>query len=139
MGRIDILAFVPVADVMVLAKAAEKVAGTQEDGPGPVSSHQGRFFSKMGAVTGDPGLSADPAKALFVLEPVDTALPGAETAGRKESQGSVRPFYQFAVPMELHIGGFHHAFRSGKHDPPETFGSYQGDDDSKGSARKMPA
>jgi hypothetical protein len=50
MLRLNLYALFQVTDIIVLAKTAEQIAGTDKDGPRPMSSHQGRFFAKMGVI-----------------------------------------------------------------------------------------
>jgi hypothetical protein len=69
------------ADLIILAEKAEKIAVTEKNGPRPPCSHQRVLFAEMGAVAGNHGPQACSAEPLLVSLPVHLALPRAELAG----------------------------------------------------------
>jgi hypothetical protein len=106
--RLDLNAFCPVADIMVLTEAAEQITGTHEQGSGPILTHQGIFFTKVGIVACNPGLSARAAKTDLTLEPVHLALPGAESAGFHCLKQLFKASPQLAFMVKLQIGRLGH-------------------------------
>ena len=69
------------ADIVILTKAAVKIAVCKEDRSGTPASHERGLFSKVGTVTGNDGPSTGPAEPLFSFEAVHSAFPWAQHAG----------------------------------------------------------
>jgi hypothetical protein len=83
------------ADIIVLAELAGKIAVGYEDCPGPVTSHQRWLFAKMRTVRGNYREESGTAISSFILEPVNPAFSGAYRAGLKECIRPFDPFCQF--------------------------------------------
>ena len=76
----DLLAFPPVADLVVLAKNAVQVAVGEKDGAGPLAAHQGVFLAEMGPIRRHHGLIPGAAQPQLPVMPVHQAVPGTEIA-----------------------------------------------------------
>ena len=81
---IDLLSPSKMADIVVLAENAKKVAMGYKDGPGTMLSHQWPFLAEMGVDRGDSCKPGCLAKAGLSGKPVHLALPGTHGAGFKD-------------------------------------------------------
>ena len=81
-----------VADVIVLAEAAHEIAMRKKDCAGAIISDQGRFFPKVGMITGDPGFLTGSANTCLPGETVNSAFSRADTTGPENCTGC---FYLF--------------------------------------------
>jgi hypothetical protein len=68
---------------MILAEHALQIASGKKYGTGSILSHQHRFFTKMGAKGGNPGLRPDAAETCLSLYPVYPATSWAKCTPRK--------------------------------------------------------
>jgi len=80
LGGLGFAAFAEVADLEILAEEAKEIAVGEEDRPRSPCSHQRVLFYEMGAMAGNHGFQACPAKSLFACLTVYLALPRAEPA-----------------------------------------------------------
>jgi hypothetical protein len=69
-----------VADLIVLAEDAVKIAMGEKDGAGAAAAHQGVFFAEMGAIGGGDGQIAGAAQAPLPVMAVHQAIVGTEGA-----------------------------------------------------------
>jgi hypothetical protein len=93
-----------VADIPVLAKDAPQVAPGEEDSPGTPTSHEGRFFPKMGTIAGDeePGIAA--ADPNFPRQPIDPAFLSTKATMLEMPEGFLSTFSKLTqLPQEAII------------------------------------
>ena len=90
-------ALIQLADLVVLAEDAGKVAAGEEDGAGAVHAHQGRLLAEVRSVAVDPGVPFSTAEAQLVLQAVDAAMSGADLAGFKPGDGLAGTILQFTL------------------------------------------
>jgi hypothetical protein len=76
--RLDHLSDHTPADIVILAKRTQEIAGTEKDGAGPVHSHQGRLLPEMRRVTGHYSLFSRSADPSFPRQTIYTAFTRAE-------------------------------------------------------------
>ncbi len=109
--RLDRLARVGLADVVILAELAAQVAPREEDRAGPAAPGERRLFAHVGERAGDrcprPG-AADPQP----LGAVDAALPGAEVAFGQSGLRLPDAFRKAAFAQQAPVGGFKTSHRS---------------------------
>jgi len=87
------------ADFIVLTKGAQKITGTEENGPGSAGSDQGCFFSEMTLKTRHAGFTTGAADTDFSRQPIGPTVPGAETAIAKQVNRRMNTILQPAVPI----------------------------------------
>jgi hypothetical protein len=97
-----------VAEIEILAKGAEKIAGTEEDRAGAARSHQRRFFPEMGVQARHDGFSSRPAETLFPGKPVHPTIPWAQDTAFQEPHGPTRAFLKLSFPVQFQIGWLSH-------------------------------
>jgi hypothetical protein len=78
--RFNIYTLFQVADIIVLAKTAEEIAGADENGARTMSSHQRRFLTKMGIIAGNSSLPPGFAVTQLAFQAVHLALARTEAA-----------------------------------------------------------
>jgi hypothetical protein len=99
--RPGFITLVPVADLLVLAEVAEKIAGADKNRARPVAADQGGFFAEMRIEACDTRKPSSPAKALLVFQPIHPALSWAEAAGIQDLKGLFHSFPELTALMEL--------------------------------------
>jgi hypothetical protein len=82
------------ADVIVLAKRTEQTAAAEENGSGAVLPNQHRFFSKMGAITGNRSMGSGATQAEFSSQPIDLAPAWTQGAFFQEQPALINPLIQ---------------------------------------------
>jgi hypothetical protein len=104
-GR-HLIALAEMADVGVLAKGAEKIAGTEEDGSGAPRPCQRCFLSEMGVKAGHFGPNTGSANAQLAGETIRMAFPRAQTAIFQQVKALFHSGQQQPFPVKLQIGWF---------------------------------
>jgi hypothetical protein len=110
----DLDSFVQVADLIVLAEHTEQVAAAVKNGAGPAGSHQGRFFTEVRGITGNPGLDTCGADTLFIIKTVFSASAWAEATLLQEFVRLTDSCLQFTAFMKFQISRFHNSVVSGQ-------------------------
>ncbi len=90
-------------DGPVLAEDTPEIAIGEEDGPGPVSTHQRDFLAKMRMSPKDDGSQRTPAEPLLTLFPVHPALPGTEVAILEDVVGFLDLLGKLPLILQLRI------------------------------------
>jgi len=94
----------------ILAEGTTEVAVGDEDGSRTAPSHQGGFLPEMGVKGRHYGMSSCAAKARLAGQPVDGAVPRAESAGLEKAQREIHPFpenprvQEITIKRSFHIG-----------------------------------
>jgi hypothetical protein len=101
---LNLLASSFMGDGPVLAKDTTEVAVREEDGAGPLSTHQRHFFAKMGVITKNNRFDWSPTESLLSLSPIHPTLSGAELTILEEGIGLLNPVSQFTFHLQFLIG-----------------------------------
>jgi hypothetical protein len=80
--RLDLLTDVCLADIMVLAELAVKVAASEKDGAGPAPASKRIFLAHMRPIAADFCPNTGTAYAEFSGTAIDWTIPGAHVAYR---------------------------------------------------------
>jgi hypothetical protein len=98
---------IAVTDLVVLAEPAQKVAGAEKHGPGPVLSDQRGLLPEVGAVACDAGKPAGPAKAFLALQAVYTAGSRAQPARFEQGHRFFCTTTQFTRSRQFQVDRLH--------------------------------
>jgi hypothetical protein len=100
---LNLLASSFVGDGPVLTKDTMEVAVGEEDGAGPISTHQRHLFTKMGVITKNNRFDWSPTESFFSLLPIHSTLSGAELTILEEGVGLLDPLSQFTLHLQFLI------------------------------------
>jgi hypothetical protein len=92
-------------DWPVLTEDTSKVTVGEEDGTGPMLTHQWYFFTKMRMGAENDNLEWSPAEPSVTSFPIDPTTPGTEVTILKERVSLLNPLFKFTLSLQLFIGG----------------------------------
>jgi hypothetical protein len=97
------------ADLVVLAKAAQEIARAHKDRTGTRSPDQRGFFSEVRIEAGNGGLPACLTKPQFSIQSISPAVPGAKMAGFKNRKSLLDSLLQnsFGIDPQVRRLRFH--------------------------------
>jgi hypothetical protein len=91
------------ADIKILAVFTSQVTMGHKDGAGSVRPDKRRFLAKMRSEAGYLRQETCPAKAPFIFEAVNPALPGADRAISQECVCTVNSFFEFTRFIQRNV------------------------------------
>ena len=103
--RPDFHAGVGLADVVVLAEDAAKIAAGEKDGAAAVPSAQAVLLAVVGSEARHASPPAHPAHAAIVFEAIDSAGPGAQPALGQTTERLLHPPRQLPALMQANVAG----------------------------------